>query len=147
MPCPSNFFLFYHSNNIRCTVQIRSSSLYNYTQCLPHTVQLYLRTLCHVEIGGAVPLILNLETRWRWPVSFTSQPLYCQRKSPQYATNSSLDALKNGKILPLLGIDPRIHGVLTPSLTTVLTKLSPLYFFLFISEAVRPTEEAWDGGG
>jgi hypothetical protein len=148
MPCPSHFSWFYHSNNIRCTAQIGISSLCNYTHCLPHTVQLYLCTLwCHVEIWGTVPLILNLESRWRWPVSFTPQPLYCQRKSPRYATNRSLDTLKNRKILPLLGNNPRIHGVLAPSLTTVLTELSPLSFFLFISEAVKLTEEVWDGEG
>jgi len=26
--------------------------------------------------GSIVPCILNLGTRWRWVVSFTSQPLY-----------------------------------------------------------------------
>jgi hypothetical protein len=32
--------------------------------------------------GGIVPHLLDLGTRWKWVVSFTSQPLYPQRKSP-----------------------------------------------------------------
>jgi hypothetical protein len=32
--------------------------------------------------GGISPRILDLGTRWRWVVSFTSQPLYPQGKSP-----------------------------------------------------------------
>jgi len=31
--------------------------------------------------GGIDPLALNLGTRWRWMVSFTSQPLYSQGRS------------------------------------------------------------------
>jgi hypothetical protein len=65
-------------------VQYRSQAHCASTQCLPRKVELYLRTLwCHVEIGGTAPLFLNLGTRWRWLVSFTLRPLYCQRNGPR----------------------------------------------------------------
>ena len=73
------------------------------------------------------------------------RPIYCQRNSTRYAMNSSLDTLENRKILSLLGIDPRIHGVPAPSLISVLTELSPLSLFLFISATVRLTDEVWEG--
>jgi hypothetical protein len=34
--------------------------------------------------GGIAPLILNLGTRWRWVISFTSRLLYLHTKSPRY---------------------------------------------------------------
>jgi hypothetical protein len=32
--------------------------------------------------GSIAPLILNLNTRWRWVVNFTLRPLYPRRKNP-----------------------------------------------------------------
>jgi hypothetical protein len=40
--------------------------------------------------GGIVPRILDLGTRWRWVVSFTSRPLYPQGKSPWYPLDRRL---------------------------------------------------------
>jgi len=34
--------------------------------------------------GGIAPCILNLRTRWRWVVSFTSWPLYPRDKSSRW---------------------------------------------------------------
>jgi hypothetical protein len=34
--------------------------------------------------GGKAPHILDLDTRWRWVVSFTPRSLYPQEKSPRY---------------------------------------------------------------
>jgi hypothetical protein len=34
--------------------------------------------------GGIAPRILNLDTRWRLEVSFTSRPLYSRRNGPRY---------------------------------------------------------------
>jgi len=36
------------------------------------------------ESGGIAPPILDLDTRWRWVVSFTPRPFYSQGKSPRY---------------------------------------------------------------
>jgi hypothetical protein len=40
--------------------------------------------------GGIVPRILDLGTRWRWVVSFTTLLLYLQGKSPWYALDRRL---------------------------------------------------------
>jgi hypothetical protein len=67
--------------------------------------------------------ILDLETRWRWKVSFMPRPLYPRGNSPQYhciwgwvGPRSDLDAVKR-KILPLPGIEPRFLScpALSPS--------------------------------
>jgi hypothetical protein len=42
---------------------------------------------CHEGMlgsGGLAPPIIDLGTRWRWVVSFTTRPLYPQGKSPFY---------------------------------------------------------------
>jgi hypothetical protein len=36
----------------------------------------------HWGSGGIVPRILDLGTRWRWVISFTSRSLYPQGKTP-----------------------------------------------------------------
>jgi hypothetical protein len=83
MPSPSHFL----DSITRSTFCVRYISQAHHcaaTQCLPHTVKLYLCTLwCHVETGCTAPLILNLGTRWRWLVSFTLRSPYCQRKGPR----------------------------------------------------------------
>jgi hypothetical protein len=40
--------------------------------------------------GGIAPRILDLDTRWKWVVSFTPQPLYRQGKSPRYPLDRRL---------------------------------------------------------
>jgi hypothetical protein len=40
--------------------------------------------------GDIAPRILDLGTRWRWVVSFTSRPLYPQGKSPWYPLDRRL---------------------------------------------------------
>jgi hypothetical protein len=40
--------------------------------------------------GGTAPRILDLGTRWRWVVSFTTRPLYPQGKTPWYPFNRRL---------------------------------------------------------
>jgi hypothetical protein len=42
------------------------------------------------ESGGIIPRILDLDTRWRWVVSFTPRPFYPQGKSPQYPVHRKL---------------------------------------------------------
>jgi hypothetical protein len=37
------------------------------------------------------PSILNLDTRWRSIISFTSQPIYFVGKSPRYPLDTRLD--------------------------------------------------------
>jgi len=42
---------------------------------------------CHenvLRVGGIAPRILNLDTKWRWVVTFTPRPLYSQEKRPRY---------------------------------------------------------------
>jgi hypothetical protein len=43
-----------------------------------------------MKSGGTVPPILNLGTRWRWVVSFTSRPLYPWGKSPRYPLDGTM---------------------------------------------------------
>jgi hypothetical protein len=40
--------------------------------------------------GGIAPRILDLSTRWKWMVSFTSRPLFSQGKSPCYPLDRRL---------------------------------------------------------
>jgi hypothetical protein len=40
--------------------------------------------------GGIAPRIFDLSTRWRWVVSFTTRPLYPQRKNPRYPLDRRL---------------------------------------------------------
>jgi hypothetical protein len=60
------------------------------------------------------PHFLDLDTSWRWVVSFTLRPLYSRGKSPRYALNrrlgwlqSRLDDLQKRKLLTLPGLDLR----------------------------------------
>jgi hypothetical protein len=65
--------------------------------------------------GGIAPLILDLGTRWRWVVSFTTWPLYPQGKSPWYPLDRRLGGPRNRsgrggkakKHLLLPGMEPR----------------------------------------
>jgi hypothetical protein len=49
-----------------------------------HVIKAYFRS------GGKVPRILDLDTRWRWVVSFTSRSFYPQGKSPWYLLDRRL---------------------------------------------------------
>jgi hypothetical protein len=70
------------------------------------------------------PYIFNFGTRWRWVISSMLQPLFSQRKSPQYIFDTRLDGSQSccelcaGKknILLLPGIKPQILGRLAHSL-------------------------------
>jgi hypothetical protein len=69
--------------------------------------------------GGTGPHILHLSTRWRWMVSFMTQLLYAQGKSPQYPLDrrlggprASLDTMVKRKI-------PNPHWELNPRMPTV----------------------------
>jgi hypothetical protein len=44
----------------------------------------------YFDSGGTAPRILNLDTRWRWVVSFTPTPLYLRGKSHQYPLSRRL---------------------------------------------------------
>jgi hypothetical protein len=67
--------------------------------------------------GCIAPHILDLSTRWRWVVSFTSQPLYPQGKSPWYPLDRRLGGPKSQSgcsgeeknFQPLLGLESLIN--------------------------------------
>jgi hypothetical protein len=73
--------------------------------------------------GGIAPCILDLGTRWRWVVSFTTQSLYSQGKGPWCPLDRSLSGPqsqsgrggeeKNSQPRP--GLEPRINwSYITP---------------------------------
>jgi len=45
--------------------------------------------------GGIAPRILDLNTRWRWTVSFTPRPIYTQKKNPRYPLDRRLGGPKS----------------------------------------------------
>jgi hypothetical protein len=52
--------------------------------------------------------ILDLGTGWRWVVSFTTQPLYFQGKSPRYPLDRRLGEEKN--LFPLPATESRVSS-------------------------------------
>jgi hypothetical protein len=46
-------------------------------------------------IRGIIPRIFDIDTTWRWVVSFTPRPLYCQRKSPRCPLCGRLSGPRN----------------------------------------------------
>jgi hypothetical protein len=48
---------------------------------------------------GIAPLILNLDTSWRWGVIFTLRPLYPRGEKSRYALNRRLDGVPTVKYL------------------------------------------------
>jgi hypothetical protein len=88
------------------------------------------------------PRILDLGTRWRWVVSFTSQSLYPQRKSPRYRLYRRLGEPqswsghggeeKNSQPLP--GIEPYNPDRPARTLTSIPNELSrfPWRPFLYL---------------
>jgi hypothetical protein len=81
--------------------------------------------------GGMAPRILDLGTRWRWVVSFTSRPLYTQGKSPWYAMDRRLGgpqsrSERGGEEInsqPLLGLEPPTIQPVAQCYTTELSRL------------------------
>jgi hypothetical protein len=83
--------------------------------------------------GDIAPRILDLGTRWRWAVSFTSLPLYPQGKSPWYPLDRRLGGpqsrsgrggeKKNSQSLP--GLEPPIIQPVVQSYTTMLSPPPP----------------------
>jgi len=77
-----------------------------------------LKTSCayyeDVRGSGVIALcILNLDTRWRWMVTFTSLPLYPWGRAPSthwiwgwVGPRPSVDVVADKKSLPLPGIKP-----------------------------------------
>jgi hypothetical protein len=47
--------------------------------------------------GDIAPRILDLGTKWRWVVSFTSRPLYLHGKSPWYPLDRSMPQSRSGR--------------------------------------------------
>jgi hypothetical protein len=45
--------------------------------------------------GGIASRIIDLDTSWRWAVSFTPRPLYPQGKSPSYPLDRRLGGPQN----------------------------------------------------
>jgi hypothetical protein len=81
------------------------------------------------------PHFLDLGTRWRWVVSFTSRPLYPREKTPPPGTHwiggwmdprAGLDDLKKRKFLTLSGLGTPTHRSSSPSPVTIPTELSQL---------------------
>jgi hypothetical protein len=81
--------------------------------------------------GGIAPRILDLGTRWRWVVSFTSRPLYHKGKNPWYPLDRRLGGPqsrsgrggeeKNSQ--PLAGIKP--YNPDSPARSPALYRLIP----------------------
>jgi hypothetical protein len=74
--------------------------------------------------GGVASRILDLGTRWRWVVSFTTRLLYPQGKSPRYPLSRRLGGPQSRSGLggeeknsqPLLGLELPDHPVRSPAL-------------------------------
>jgi len=82
-------------------------------------------------IGDEAPLILNLDTRMRWVVNFTSRPIYLREKSSRYTLirildgpRAGLDLMRRGKFLAHAGIRSPVRPA--RSLVTILPTLPQL---------------------
>jgi len=56
-----------------------------HVKCYDSGLYLSCQCACPEDIrlsGGIAPRILNLGTRWRWVVSFTTEPLYSWERTP-----------------------------------------------------------------
>jgi hypothetical protein len=86
--------------------------------------------------GGTDPRILDLGTKWRWMVSFTTRPLYAQGKSPCYPLDKRLGGAQNRcghggeekNFQPLPGLEPPIIHTVAQNYTTELTRLPRQYY-------------------
>jgi hypothetical protein len=82
----------------------------------------------YLGIGDIAPGILDLGTRWRWVVSFTSRPLYPQGKRPWYQLDRRVGGPQNWSgpggeeknSQSLLGLEPPIIQPITQRYTTEL---------------------------
>jgi len=99
-----------------CSVEVKI----NLSLCLTkyHAIEIYPvpnGAPCHDDVlrsEGTAPCILNLESRWRWAISFTPQQLYPWERAPDSHwtggwedPRDGLDAVTKRKILP--GIENR----------------------------------------
>jgi hypothetical protein len=72
-------------------------------------------------------IIHDIGTRWRWVVSFTSQPLYLRGNGPPYPLDrrpcgprAGLDAMEKRKILSVPEVEPRPSSPYCIAITTEL---------------------------
>jgi hypothetical protein len=101
---------------------------------------------CHEDVrvaGGMVPCILTLSARWRWMVSFTSQPLY-----PRYPLDRRLNGFQSRSDtavartkIPSLPCRKSNLGRPAHSLVTILTELS--FNMLYIDISLKSLHELW----
>jgi hypothetical protein len=86
------------------------------------------------------PRILNLGTRWRWVVSFTLQPLYCQGNSPGCPLVWGWIAPRGGKANRNKWITPIILGmsVRTKQLGYKWTDFNKIWYRISSSMQPRP---------
>jgi hypothetical protein len=110
--------------------------------------------------GGIAPRILDLETRWRWVLSFTRRPLYFQGKGHWYPMDTRLGGPqsrsrrggeeKNSQCL--LGLEPPTFQPVAQSYTTELTRLLKKYRggMILTSSLIKicqSLQNLWGGGG
>jgi len=113
-----------------------------------HTMKTYGRS------GSIAPRITNLDTRWRWVVSFILQPLYRGNKAlrtqwigSRVSPRAGLDAVANRKI-PCLYRGSKV-GLPAPSTATILPELPWLLgswaFKRNCTKCNRSTHVRWTG--
>jgi hypothetical protein len=91
--------------------------------------------------GGRAPRTLDLDTKWRWVVSFTPRPLYSQGKNPSYLLDMRLggpyscsgrgDEEKNFQPLP--GLEPPIIQPAAQRCTAELSLSIRLQYFYLLA--------------
>jgi hypothetical protein len=77
---------FKHLPPSPCVLHVPTMSSFT----LPYDLTEHHAMKAYWESGGIAPRILNLGTRWRWVVSFTTRPFYLQGKSPWYPLDRGL---------------------------------------------------------
>jgi hypothetical protein len=78
----------------------------------------------HWRSTGTAQCILDLDTRWKWAVSFTPRPLYPQGKSPRYPLDRRVGGPQSrsgcggeeNNSQPLPGLEPPDHPAHSPAL-------------------------------
>jgi len=92
--------------------------------------------------GNEAPLILNLDTRLRLVVNFTSRPIYLREKSSRYTLNRRLDGPRTGLDLMRRSRLLAHAGIRTPvrparNLFTILPTYTGSPIVIFCEENVR----------
>jgi hypothetical protein len=126
-----------------------SNLLFKFTALLNNTVH----TSRHKDVCGSVriaPRSLNLDTRWRWVLSFTPRTTYPREKNPGthctrgwVGPTAGLDVVSNRKIPPSWEIEPRSSVII---IIAVFSCYYYYYFFFFCHQAptvVRTLQENW----